>query len=221
MAVTKIWRVRGNAGRVIDYASNPEKTVATLPEEELAEIADVLEYADDEVKTEHHHYTTGINCDKDSAKEEFSLTKRQFGKQGGIVAIHGYQSFEEEELTPDEADAIGVALAKELYLYRVKKSGGKAVKLASMGTFSQVAIKDKKIYYSYPGEETDENGMVLKTYKKVMKLNGKGKKDTETEAIEIDKYRSKKGYKYTFKTTRKNVMVYLKTPKGKIKLETL
>ena len=115
MAVTKIWRVRGNAGRVIDYASNPEKTIATLPEEELAEIADVLEYADDEVKTEHHHYTTGINCDKDSAKEEFSLTKRQFGKQGGIVAIHGYQSFEEENLTPDEAHAIGVALAKELW----------------------------------------------------------------------------------------------------------
>lgn len=107
------------------------------------------------------------------------------------------------------------------YLYRVKKSGGKAVKLASMGTFSQVAIKDKKIYYSYPGEETDDNGMVLKTYKKVMKLNGKGKKDTETEAEEIDKYHSKKGYKYTFKVTKKNVMVYLKTPKGKIKLETL
>lgn len=107
------------------------------------------------------------------------------------------------------------------YLYRVKKSGGKAKRLASMGNFSEVAFKGKKIYYTYPGDETDENGMVLKTYKKVMKLNGKGKKDTDIEAVEKDKYYSKKGYKFTFKVTKKSVTVYLKTPKGKIRLETL
>ena len=26
MAVTKIWRVKGKAGNVIDYANNPDKT---------------------------------------------------------------------------------------------------------------------------------------------------------------------------------------------------
>lgn len=115
MAVTKIWRVRGKADQVIDYASNPEKTKENLSEEELADIADVLEYADDAVKTEAHYYTTGINCDKARAKEEFSLTKTRFGKQGGIVAIHGYQSFEEEDLSPEEAHVIGVQLARELW----------------------------------------------------------------------------------------------------------
>ena len=115
MAVTKIWRVRGKADQVIDYASNPEKTKKNLSEEELADIADVLEYADDAVKTEAHYYTTGINCDKARAKEEFSLTKTRFGKQGGIVAIHGYQSFEEEDLSPEEAHVIGVQLARELW----------------------------------------------------------------------------------------------------------
>ena len=73
--------------------------IADMPENELSDLADVLEYADDEVKTEKHMFTTGINCTREFAKEEFALTKSQFGKQGGIVAIHGYQSFEEEHIT--------------------------------------------------------------------------------------------------------------------------
>ena len=115
MAVTKIWRVRGKAQSVIDYVKDPEKTVCTLSEEELGDIADVLEYVDDEVKTEKHFYTTGIGCDRDNAKEEFELTKKRFGKEGGIVAAHAYQSFEEENISPEEAHAIGVQLAKELW----------------------------------------------------------------------------------------------------------
>ena len=115
MAVTKIWRVRGKAQSVIDYVKDPEKTVCTLSEEDLGDIADVLEYVDDEVKTEKHFYTTGIGCDRDNAKEEFELTKKRFGKEGGIVAAHAYQSFEEENISPEEAHAIGVQLAKELW----------------------------------------------------------------------------------------------------------
>ena len=36
MAVTKIWRVRGAASDVIDYASDPEKTIETFSEEVTA-----------------------------------------------------------------------------------------------------------------------------------------------------------------------------------------
>ena len=115
MAVTKIWRVRGKAESVIDYASDPEKTVGRMTEEELSDIADILEYADDEVKTENHYYTTAINCQRDTAKEEFNEVKERNDKQGGIVAIHGYQSFEEEELSPETAHIIGVRLAQELW----------------------------------------------------------------------------------------------------------
>lgn len=44
MAVTKIWRIRGPASKVLAYVSNPEKTLGETPEDELAEIADVLGY---------------------------------------------------------------------------------------------------------------------------------------------------------------------------------
>jgi len=118
MAVTKIWRVRGNAGDVIDYANDPEKTIGRLTEDELADLADVLEYADDEVKTENHCYTTAINCQRDTAGEEFNEVKKRYGKRGGIVAIHGYQSFEEEDLSPETAHDIGVKLANELWADR-------------------------------------------------------------------------------------------------------
>ena len=115
MAVTKIWRVRGAASDVIDYASDPEKTIETFSEEVTADVADVIDYADNEVKTENHAYTTGINCDRASAKEEFALTKARFGKQGGIVAYHAYQSFDKGEGTPEQVHEIGVRLAKELW----------------------------------------------------------------------------------------------------------
>lgn len=110
--------------------------------------------------------------------------------------------------------------SNKVYLYRVKKSGGTAKKLASMGAFAEVAYKGNKIYYTYPGE-TDDNGMVLYNYKKVMNLDGTGKQDTEIMASEYGKYYSKKGYKYTYKVTKKHVKIYLKTPKGKLYLETI
>ena len=62
MAVTKIWKVRGNVGTVIDYADNPEKVAGAISNEDLE---DVLGYADDDIKTESHAYTTAINCTRE------------------------------------------------------------------------------------------------------------------------------------------------------------
>jgi hypothetical protein len=42
-------------------------------------------------------------------------TKRQYQKQDGILAFHGYQAFAPGEATPETAHAIGVKLAKELW----------------------------------------------------------------------------------------------------------
>ena len=42
-------------------------------------------------------------------------TKRRYGKLGGNVAYHGYQSFVAEEVTPAEAHRIGVETAKRMW----------------------------------------------------------------------------------------------------------
>ena len=67
------------------------------------------------MKTQQFYYTSGINCRVECASDQFDTTKLRFGKTGGNVAYHAYQSFKPGEVTPDEAHAIGVQLAEELW----------------------------------------------------------------------------------------------------------
>lgn len=132
MATTKIWDVRGWIGKVIQYAENPDKT--ENPEwsaadcEQLQDVMeyamkdaserglfDVLEYAAADFKTEQRHFVSGINCNVEIARQQMLLTKKQWDKEGGIVAYHGYQSFAAGEVTPEAAHHIGVALAEKLW----------------------------------------------------------------------------------------------------------
>lgn len=43
------------------------------------------------------------------------FTKERFGKTDGILAFHGYQSFKENEVTPDVAHEIGIKFAEEMF----------------------------------------------------------------------------------------------------------
>ena len=115
MAVTKIWNIRGKAGSPLEYIANPEKTQREFTESEKQALADVIAYAAAEDKTEKLFYTTGINCSVEFARDQFDTTKLRFGKTRGNVAYHAYQSFAPGEVTPDEAHAIGVQLARELW----------------------------------------------------------------------------------------------------------
>ena len=115
MAVTRIWSIKGRAGAPLTYIANPEKTQREFSESERQALQDVIAYAANEDKTEQFYYTSGINCSVECARDQFDTTKLRFGKTGGIVAFHAYQSFKEGEVTPDEAHAIGVQLAKELW----------------------------------------------------------------------------------------------------------
>jgi len=116
MAVTKIWDVKGRLDNPINYVMNPDKI--TNPEYEkafLQALGDVIEYAANEDKTERHYFVSGINCNTTYARRQFQTTKNAYDKNGGIVAYHGYQSFAEGEVTPEEAHQIGVELANELW----------------------------------------------------------------------------------------------------------
>ncbi len=115
MATTSIWKVEGWIGKVLGYAMNPDKTEAAPQEYEAHGIGEALLYVTNPDKTEQQLYVTGINCLPETSLAEMAATKRQYGKTGGIVAFHGYQSFAPGETTPAIAHEIGVALAKTLW----------------------------------------------------------------------------------------------------------
>lgn len=75
----------------------------------------MLDYTQQDVKTEKQFFVTGLNCDSATACRQMGRTKRQYQKQDGILAFHGYQAFAPGEATPETAHAIGVKLAKELW----------------------------------------------------------------------------------------------------------
>ena len=113
MATTAIWKVKGNLGQVVNYAANPDKT--TLTTEDLQGLRDVMDYATQDYKTEEQRYVSGINCSSEIAREQMMMVKRQFGKEDGIIAFHGYQSFAPGEVAPEQAHEIGVELAQQLW----------------------------------------------------------------------------------------------------------
>ncbi len=112
MAVTKIWPIKDSLRRVVDYARNPAKT-------EYTDLQAVLHYAANGEKTEHGAektmYVTGINCSRDCAFREMYAVQERFGKTGGNVAYHAYQSFKPGEVTPELCHQMGVELAKRMW----------------------------------------------------------------------------------------------------------
>ena len=78
MATTKIWKVEKRLDHVINYTTNEEKTKNDYLKngvEDYDSIRQVMMYATNAGKTEKQFYTTGINCDVDSAVEEMRNAK--------------------------------------------------------------------------------------------------------------------------------------------------
>ena len=107
-----------------------EKTVQS--EEKMQSLSDVIAYAVNAEKTRRkgkkgeegivseteqimQQYVSGINCTPATARNEMMAVKKRYGKEEGIVAFHGYQSFAPGECTPALAHEIGVRLAQELW----------------------------------------------------------------------------------------------------------
>ena len=140
MAVTSIWSIKGWIGKVIKYAENPDKTkennegqISENQSQSTQGLEDVITYAVNAEKTRRgqsesmemelvgeseelmEQYVSGVNCAPTTAREEMIAVKKRFGKEGGIVAFHGYQSFAPGECTPAMAHEIGKKLAEELW----------------------------------------------------------------------------------------------------------
>ena len=113
MATTGFWPVKGRLKDVINYAENPDKTIDRKYLDD--DLAAALNYVENSDKTDQTMYVSGINCPKKRAYEAMMTTKRRYGKLGGNVAYHGYQSFRTGEVTPEEAHRIGVETAKRMW----------------------------------------------------------------------------------------------------------
>ena len=113
MATTGFWPVKGRLKEVIDYANNPDKTTAKeyLDEDLYA----AIRYVENDNKTDQTMFVSGINCSKHNAYNEMIAVKRRFGERGKNIAYHGYQSFAAGEVTPDEAHAIGMETARQMW----------------------------------------------------------------------------------------------------------
>ena len=116
MATTKIWAVKTRLDHVLRYAENEEKTLnRAWSKVDYQSMRDVMDYAMNDAKTEQQYYVSGWNCLPGIARQEMQLVKRRFGKEDGILAFHGYQSFKPGEVTPQIAHEIGMKLAEQLW----------------------------------------------------------------------------------------------------------
>ena len=116
MATTSLWKVENRIDKVIRYTTNIEKVKNKDYEADLYKsLHNTVEYAKSDFKTEKQFFVTGVNCNAETALQEMILTKKHFGKEKGILAFHGFQSFAEGEVTAEQAHEIGVKLAEELW----------------------------------------------------------------------------------------------------------
>ena len=116
MAVTKIWKIKSNLKKVINYISDSEKTVnEDYDKDVFKDLHNLIDYTTNDIKTEKKCYVSTINCDEENPLEDMINTKKRFNKNDGILAYHAYQSFKENEVTPELAHEIGIKLAEEMW----------------------------------------------------------------------------------------------------------
>ena len=104
IAVTSLWKVSNNLKQTIEYTEDKNKT------KYFKDLDSTIKYAMNEDKTEESFFISGINCNVESALEEMIDVKKTFNKEKGILAFHGYQSFKENEVSPELAHKIGIEL---------------------------------------------------------------------------------------------------------------
>lgn len=147
MATTKIWDINVRLDHVIDYITDLEKTKN-------------LDYGDEfsifhnneslDIKTEKECFVSAINCSVDIAYEEMMITKKTYNKTGGILGFHAYQSFGENEVTPEIAHQIGVQLANEMWGNRfevIVSTHQNTKHIHNHFVINSVSFKDGKKYY--------------------------------------------------------------------------
>ena len=146
----------GYIGKVLLYAENPDKTtnpetIPSVPEANHEALEDVIAYAGREAATNQRQLVTGVNCTAGTARSEMIAVKKRFRKEDGTIAYHGYQSFREGEVTPEQAHRIGIRLAEKLwgerYQVLVATHVDKASHIHSHFVINTVSFVDGRKFY--------------------------------------------------------------------------
>lgn len=93
MAYDKIFVIRTRLDKRINYAKNEDKTRS--PESGVM-------------------LRAAINCSLETAYADMTATKKRWGKTGGNLGYHIIHSFKPGEVTPEQAQALGVEFAERL-----------------------------------------------------------------------------------------------------------
>jgi len=151
MATTAIWKVSSRLDHVLDYVMNIEKTKReNINKDVYYSLHTFKEYEDMNFITEEQSFVSGINCTPETAYEDMMLTKERFNKKDGILAFHSFQSFKENEVSPEVAHEIGVKLAQEMWgdRFEVIVSTHTNTKIThNHFVINSVSFKDGKRYY--------------------------------------------------------------------------
>lgn len=102
MATTRIMPLHAGKGRTVGKA-----------------ISDIIGYVKNPEKTDHGRLITSYQCDSRVADAQFLLDKQTYAARTGrvrgaddVIAYHLRQSFVPGEITPEEANRLGVELAR-------------------------------------------------------------------------------------------------------------
>ena len=116
-------------------------------------ISDIIDYVANPQKTDNGKLITSYACDSRTADAEFLLAKRQYiaatGRVRGaddVIAYHVRQSFRPGEITPEEANRLGVEFAKRF----TNEQQVETVVLLSKGE-----VDSKKIRVEFSMEDMD------------------------------------------------------------------
>ena len=111
-----MWAVKYSLKDVLDYVVNPMKTEnKDFNAYEFQGLENVIEYVEDDFKTEKQFYVSGVNCSPYNVYDQMIKTKKAAHKEDSVLAFHGYQSFVSGEVTAEMAHAIGVELAQKMW----------------------------------------------------------------------------------------------------------
>ena len=113
MAITGFRPIKGSLKNVLDYTQDPDKTSRSeyLDSDSYAALKNSENYENAGKRL----FISGINCSKALAYSQMLAVKKKFGERGSVVVYHGYQSFNANELSPEEAHSIGIETAKRMW----------------------------------------------------------------------------------------------------------